>query len=229
MPRLLHRTIAAAVLAVGSFGAGAALAQSELPPAQQRSQPQHGVPSEPGRTNDAMPTAGNLLITPLVNNTPGAVKATPPLKNPMANDPASAQRGMQYFISFNCVGCHAANGAGGMGPSLSDSFWKFGSEPAQIYNVISHGAPLGMPAWGSVLPANVIWDLVSYVQGLAKKPTTWGTTVNPAIHMPAIEQVPAEFVHTTNPWDHTQPFSSGQKPTNRSPTGGSPPPQTDSQ
>ncbi|HEU5018663.1 MAG TPA: cytochrome c [Pseudolabrys sp.] len=234
MSRYWHNGIAVAALALGTVSfSGSPLAQENVPPAQQRPQPQHGLMSGPGEQNpnenEAAPTAGNLLITPLVRNTPGGVKATATLKNPMANDPGSVQRGMQYFISFNCVGCHAANGGGGMGISLSDSFWKFGSDPAQIYNVISHGGPTGMPAWGSVLPESVIWDLVSYVQGLAKKPTTWGTTVNIATKSPAIEQVPAEFIQTPHPWNHTQPFSSGQKPTGRKPTGGTPPPQSGSQ
>ncbi|MBO0752483.1 MAG: c-type cytochrome, partial [Bradyrhizobiaceae bacterium] len=98
----------------------------------------------------------NYLQVPLGNIAPGATPAEPELENPMANDPASAQRGMQYFNGFNCVGCHAPNGGGGMGPSLTSRNFKFGNAPAQHFMVIAHGAPFGMPAWAGQLPENVI-------------------------------------------------------------------------
>jgi cytochrome c oxidase cbb3-type subunit 3 len=155
---------------------------------------------------------------PLSHNIPGNVKV-PSLKSPVGSDPQAVQRGMTYFNKFNCVGCHAANGGGGMGPALSNSFFKYGVDPAQMFNVIAHGAPFGMPAWGTVLPESVIWDIVAYIQSISKAPKgTWGTTVNAAEHLPAIEQVPAEFQSTATPWNHTKPFSSGQKPTNHNPT-----------
>jgi cytochrome c oxidase cbb3-type subunit 3 len=200
--------VAAVVIALGAALAARALAQSDNPPPAQQS-------SGPGAQNVINQVTGStnaLLAVPLVRNTPGAVSTGTNIKNPMANDPGSAQRGMRYFVAFNCVGCHMANGGGGMGPALSNSFFKYGDDPAQIYLVISHGAPLGMPAWGTILPDNVIWDIVSYIQSISKEPSTWGTTVSAANRLPAIEQVPAEFQQTTTPWEHVQPFSSGQKP-----------------
>ena len=163
--------------------------------------------------NEATPSSGNMLTVPLVHIVPGGVNV-PTIESPVKNDSNAAQRGMKYFISFNCVGCHAANGGGGMGIALSNRAFKFGDKPAQIYTVISHGAPLGMPAWGSVLPDNVIWDIVAYIQSISDAPNPqWGITVNAAENKPAVEQVPAEFQHTATPWQHTQPFSNGQKPT----------------
>ena len=161
----------------------------------------------------------NIIQVPLVNNIPGAV-SLPKIKNPMASDADSAQRGMKYFESMNCVGCHAANGAGGMGPTLSDSTtFKFGSDPGRLYTVISHGAPLGMPAWGSVLPNNVIWDIVSYIENISNDPAKpWGDTFNLSENMPKTEQVPAEFKETASPWNYLQKFSSGKKPTQHNPT-----------
>src|SRR5262249_39260276 len=58
-----------------------------------------------------------LLQTPIPRLFPGGARPEP-LKNPVANDPAAVQRGMTYFNGFNCAGCHAANGAGGMGRAL---------------------------------------------------------------------------------------------------------------
>jgi cytochrome c oxidase cbb3-type subunit 3 len=172
-----------------------------------------------GRTSSNPPQAqqqptvdDKYLKVPLVNNIPGGI-VTETITNPMANDPASADRGMQYFNTFNCIGCHAPNGGGGMGPSLSRRTFKFGGEPAQHFVVIAHGAPLGMPAWAGRLAENVIWDLVSYIDSISNAPgEEWGTTFSPAANLPGIEQAPAEFNPTSRPWLATQPFSGGEAP-----------------
>jgi cytochrome c oxidase cbb3-type subunit 3 len=179
-------------------------------------------PSADNMMQQTAPSAANLLLVPLVTNIPGGL-TVPDVKSPVEGDPQAVERGKKYFTGFNCVGCHAANGAGGMGPSLSNRFFKFGDKPAQMYNVIAHGAPLGMPAWGTVLPSSAIWDIIAYIQSISDAPKgEWGTTINAAEHMPSIEQVPAEFGNTDRPWQHTEPFSSGHKPTNANPTGGEP-------
>ena len=70
--------------------------------------------------------AAQWMKVPVVNITPGGVNVRPNIENPVANDPSSVERGMRYFIQFNCVGCHAPNGGGGMGPALSNHFFKYG-------------------------------------------------------------------------------------------------------
>lgn len=53
-----------------------------------------------------------------------------------------------------------------MGPPLSDDEWIYGGEPAQIYLSIMHGRGGGMPAWASMLPRQVAWELVAYIETL---------------------------------------------------------------
>ena len=102
-----------------------------------------------------------------------------------------------------------------MGRALSNRFFQYGGEPANIYLTIVQGRPNGMPAWGGVLPEAVIWNLVSYVEQISQAPVTeWGTAISP--QSPSIEQVPAEYLKTTDPWAYTEPFSHGQKPEGRS-------------
>jgi cytochrome c oxidase cbb3-type subunit 3 len=207
---------AAAVALVSLLSAVPARADADDAPGTPAKQTLSQNPNASNAQQDE-PSAANLLTVPLVTNIPGGVTVPVP-KSPVGDDPEAVQRGMQYFNGFNCVGCHAANGGGGMGPALSNRFFKYGSEPAQMYNVIAHGAPLGMPAWGTVLPDSAIWDIIAYIQSISSAPSAqWGTTVNADAHAPAIEQVPAEFGNTTQPWQHTQPFSSGQKPTSQRP------------
>lgn len=152
-----------------------------------------------------------LLQAPVTHLFPGAVNPMSPIRNPVAHDPKAADRGMRYFTSFNCSGCHAANGGGGMGPSLSNGTFIYGSTPANIFLSIYQGRPKGMPAWGGSLPEAVIWDLVAYIQNLSNQPNPqWGRTTS--AEALKIEQVPAGTIHSVQPWQHTQPFSSGQKP-----------------
>jgi cytochrome c oxidase cbb3-type subunit III len=183
----------------------------------------HAVQQSPTTASQMIEKSGqcDLRQIPMVNITPGAISPCTEIKNPNIGNPQAVERGMKYFTAFNCVGCHAPNGAGGMGPALSDdALFKYGTDPSVLFLVISHGAPNGMPAWGTVLPKEVIWDLVSYIESINKAPhPEWGTTVSAGEHLPTREQVPAEFKQTPTPWDFTEPFSNGKKPTGANPTG----------
>jgi cytochrome c oxidase cbb3-type subunit III len=168
-------------------------------------------------------TASEMVHVPVVTLYPGAVPVRPTVRNPVANQPDAVQRGMDYFNRFNCIGCHAPNGAGGMGPSLSNSTFLYGGAPENIYLSILQGRPRGMPAWGGMLPDQLIWDLVAYIQSISKEPAPpWGRTTSADGF--TIEQVPAEFMTTVDPWQHTTPFSYGQAPFEK--PKGSPPRET---
>src|SRR5712675_1005567 len=66
---------------------------------------------------------GPFRQVPVSPLSPGGPNTAPEIKNPMAGDPGSAARGMQFFSDMNCIGCHAPNGGGGMGPALSNTTW----------------------------------------------------------------------------------------------------------
>ncbi|HZV97857.1 MAG TPA: c-type cytochrome [Methylophilaceae bacterium] len=94
--------------------------------------------------------------------------STPPnLRNPYQGDPKAVAQGQTLYSAMNCIGCHAPQGGGGMGPPLSDDVWIYGSEPAQVYLSIVQGRPNGMPSFAKALPPEAIWQLVSYVRSLA--------------------------------------------------------------
>ena len=157
--------------------------------------------------------AGAFMQVPLSHLAPGASPSRPAIKNPAQGDPQATNRGMQYFVNFNCNGCHADNGGGGMGPSLSNNIFSYGSEPENIYLSIHQGRPNGMPAWGAVLPDAVIWDLVTYIGKLSNEPNRqWGRTFAQSPLSPDVEQLPSQQVTTSDPWSGTRKFSSGQKP-----------------
>lgn len=86
--------------------------------------------------------------------------------NPYIGNAVAIQDGRRLFNWYNCSGCHGGHGGGGMGPSLRDSKWLYGSRDDQIFDSIAEGRSKGMPAWGSKIPANQIWELVAYIKSM---------------------------------------------------------------
>lgn len=202
------------VAAMGSAALAFAIAVSDpAHPAEPGSSAQLDLEGSPGSVS------GTVADEPVTGILPGPIGPRQTIVNPLADNPEAALRGMRHFSSFNCVGCHAPNGAGGMGPSLSNNKFVYGGKDADIFLSIYQGRPKGMPAWGGSLPESVIWELVAYIQSISKEPEApWGRTAS-AIEpkAPEIEQVPFEYLSTTEPWKYTQPFSAGQRPLTKKP------------
>lgn len=153
--------------------------------------------------------AAELLRVPVTGIYPGgnAAGLNPNMKNPLAGDPDAVERGMKDFDAFNCSGCHMANAGGGMGPALSNSRWIYRSSAANIYLDIVQGRGAGMPAFGAMLPDRTVWELVSYIQSISKKPPpTFGPTTSANPPSPDYEQIPAGQLHTATPWQNTEPM-----------------------
>ena len=115
------------------------------------------------------PSAGSQLLAVAVSGlTPGPDTALTRLGNPYENDDNAIAEGEIFFNNFNCSGCHAPLGGGGMGPPLSDTLWIYGGEPANVYLSILQGRPNGMPSWHE-LPPDVIWKIVAYIHTLPER------------------------------------------------------------
>lgn len=95
----------------------------------------------------------------------------------MMNEEKWVQLASAVYAS-NCSSCHAAGGAGIVGPNLTDDHWINVAKVEDIYDVIALGAGNGaMPAWNNRLNNNEIVLLSSYLASLR------GT--NPAGALPA--------------------------------------------
>ncbi|MGY4436125.1 cytochrome c oxidase cbb3-type subunit 3 [Bradyrhizobium sp. F1.13.1] len=207
---VLRASALSLLLAVVPNGAG--LAQQTLPQSQEAQMPTLSPrPNFGGSVGNGRP--GVFMQVPVSHLHPGAQPDPPQIKNPVQGDPNAEQRGMTYYVNFNCIGCHAPNGGGGMGPALSNNNFTYGSQPENIFLSIYQGRPNGMPAWGGVLPDSVIWDLVTYIGKISNEPShQWGRTFSANLPSPEVEQVPSEQVSTTDPWSATKSFKFGQKP-----------------
>jgi cytochrome c oxidase cbb3-type subunit 3 len=97
---------------------------------------------------------------------PGTAAPSPSTTNPYANDATARVQGRQLFVVMNCSGCHGSHAGGGMGPSLRDVEWIYGSSDAHVFSSIAQGRAYGMPAWGTRLPEQSIWQIVGYIKAL---------------------------------------------------------------
>jgi cytochrome c oxidase cbb3-type subunit 3 len=84
----------------------------------------------------------------------------------LSSDPAALDMGRNLFLN-NCAACHGSDGGGAPGfPNLTDSDWLWGGEPERVVQTISEGRTGVMPAWGPVLGAGGVEDMLTYVFSL---------------------------------------------------------------
>jgi cytochrome c oxidase cbb3-type subunit 3 len=117
--------------------------------------------------NSHQPVASSVPPSPTnVGPVPGPPAPLTAAVNPLAGDPVAMQDGRRLFNWYNCSGCHGGHAGGGMGPSLRDKTWLYGDRDDQIFDSIAEGRSNGMPAWGSKIPSNQIWELVAYIKSM---------------------------------------------------------------
>lgn len=120
------------------------------------------------REPELPPAAGAATpgMTGPIGPIPGPARVAARSVNPYANNPSALAQGRALFVWFNCSGCHGGHAGGGMGPSLRDPDWIYGSSDAEVFDSIAEGRAHGMPAWGMTLPRDTIWKLTAYVRSL---------------------------------------------------------------
>ena len=109
--------------------------------------------------------SGYALVPNAPTNQSGAV-APKSFYDDYGNNSYQLGQGQTLYENYNCNTCHA-HGGGDIGPPLKDNKWIYGYEPQQIFASIAQGRPKGMPAFGSRLTENQIWELVAYVRSLS--------------------------------------------------------------
>lgn len=88
------------------------------------------------------------------------------IRNPYEGQASAVQQGKQLLQTMNCAYFHAFGAVGLMGPSLADKPRRCGGTPGQIFKSVFEGRSKGMPAYGGILPASVIWQIVAYIESL---------------------------------------------------------------
>ena len=92
----------------------------------------------------AAPDSETLTAIPL-GDVAGAAESTlaADTPNPYEGNPQAVEQGHALFERMNCAGCHGYDAKGAMGPNLTDTYWRYGGVPAQIFKSIQEGRPQG--------------------------------------------------------------------------------------
>ncbi len=85
----------------------------------------------------------------------------------LLTDAADLAMGETIYMN-SCAVCHKDNGAGGIGPNLTDEYWILGGGIKNVYKTISEGGRpgKGMIPWNSELKPIEIAQVSSYVLSL---------------------------------------------------------------
>ena len=95
-----------------------------------------------------------------------SIKATPETLAKFAQDEGTKTKMSTMFVRL-CSSCHTANGAGKIGPNLTDDYQKHGSTRMDLYKTIRDGVPeKGMEAWGKKLKPLDVVRMAAYVSTL---------------------------------------------------------------
>jgi len=99
-------------------------------------------------------------------------------KNPYAGDVKVAKLG-EFEFRANCAFCHGLGArGGGRGPDLTRTPKKHGNSDTEIFNTINNGVPgTAMPPNGATqqgvgMTEEEIWQVVTYIRSVEKKPAT---------------------------------------------------------
>jgi cytochrome c oxidase cbb3-type subunit 3 len=87
----------------------------------------------------------------------------------LSKDPTAIEAGKKIFTT-TCVACHGPEGAGLVGPNLTDKFWLHGNKATQILETVKKGYPeKGMPTWGKVIGDEGARNVTAFVLTLKGK------------------------------------------------------------
>ena len=85
----------------------------------------------------------------------------------LAGDPSAMATGRNLY-ALNCSSCHGSDARGATGfPNLTDRDWLWGGGEDTVVQTISYGRDGVMPAWGPVLGAAGVDQVMAYVLSLS--------------------------------------------------------------
>ncbi|MFM9910576.1 MAG: cbb3-type cytochrome c oxidase N-terminal domain-containing protein [Chitinophagaceae bacterium] len=82
----------------------------------------------------------------------------------MLTDASDITDGKKIFIT-SCASCHKPNGAGDVGPNLTDDYWMHGNNIKSIFKTIAYGIN-AMPQWKNSYSNKQIAQVASYIKTL---------------------------------------------------------------
>jgi mono/diheme cytochrome c family protein len=164
-----------------------------------------------GQPNFGMSPFGTAFGGPLSDDEVDSIvayirswEANPPVELPPEVAAARVALSSSGIYAGLCAQCHGLKGEGGIGPSLSSTIFQSNNTDQNIFDTINKGHPAtAMIAWGEILDASQIQQLVDYIRLLGKAPPEpSGATPNYTIDVQPIFDAKCAGCHgTSGGWD----------------------------
>jgi cytochrome c oxidase cbb3-type subunit 3 len=104
-------------------------------------------------------------------------------------DATSLSNGAKLFAQ-NCAVCHAADGGGGVGPNLTDPYWKHGGSIVDVFSTIKYGVPtMGMIAWKDNLRPGELQEVASFVLSMQGETPLKPKEAEGELYVPASDEL----------------------------------------
>ena len=114
-----------------------------------------------------LPAGASAIPTVQTSELQAGPKTSDPMVSTYQENRWAVSQGQSFYNQFNCSGCHAPGGGGGMGPPLNDAEWIYGSDPENIFATVIEGRPNGMPSFRGKIGNSQIWQLAAYVRSMS--------------------------------------------------------------
>lgn len=112
-----------------------------------------------------LPHVGWAQMIKVMGPMSGAQNAETLIGNPYASA-ADVAKGHGIFRE-KCTGCHGLDATGGLGPDLTQGYFRHGGAAWALFRTVSRGIPNTAMA-GFPLPERKTWQVVAYVQSLSQ-------------------------------------------------------------
>lgn len=108
----------------------------------------------------------------------------------LLTDATELAQGQELYNQL-CIACHGAQGEGGIGPNLTDSYWIHGGGIKEVFSTIKYGVPeKGMISWQSQLRPQEMSQVASYVLSLQGTAPPNGKAPEGELYEPTEEAAP---------------------------------------
>jgi len=161
---------------------------------------EHGGPLDDTQIESIVAFIRSWESNPPVELPPEIISSTPSAPN---ETPLS---GSQIYVSV-CSSCHGLNGEGGVGPAFNTTEFQKKYDDQSMFDVINTGhEATSMIAWGEILTADQISQLVHYIRGFDPEAPRGGT-VSYSAQVAPLFQAKCKMCHNQNNalggWDST--------------------------
>jgi len=152
-----------------------------------------------GQPNFGMSPFGSSFGGPLDDEEIDAIVAyirswedNPPVElPPEVQTDAVTLNGVDVYKNL-CAQCHGLEGEGGIGPALNDPKFQDQNSDQQIFDTINNGhKATTMIAWGEILTADQIQEVVKYIRQLRVEETIQATATGSTTASPTATATPA--------------------------------------